>query len=363
MEPNNGVSQSQPVASQPTQQPVQQQQQQQPTTPQVQYQQINSQTGQPIAQPQAPQQQQQQISDDVIATRLRSDLAQRLNVPIDHLPSDYKSIMDINAGAYSLMQRQMAERQAQSLPQQQPPQVVQQQTQTSPLAEKQLPPGWQNFVQKDQTGQWQPTHPTFMAVAQDANYNESVRAARTNALNQGQLLPEQQQSIETMMQARLSEEREKMRGEMFMNQYGNELYETNPDGTRRTQLNPSSMQSEDLPSALGMEMRAAAMEIRNSGARFDSATDLANMALKIARERVKMKQAAQPPAQTQQTPQARDLQDLLNNHQRAGTTTGSNLNTAPQQFKDFRSELRSVLQNVPDGASGMDLARAIGFQL
>lgn len=359
MEPNNGVPAQQPAA------PVQQQQAppSQPTTPQVQYQNINPNTGQPVTPPPQQQTQQPQISEEALATRLRSDLAQNFNISVDQLPSDYQGLLRINAGAYALMQRQQAEQNNRSLPNNQPPPPQQPQNQppANPLAERPMAPGWQNHVQKDANGQWQPTHPHFNSIAQDANYNESIRHARSNAVTSGQLLPEHTQSIEQIVQQRMAAERESIRGEMFINQHAAELYQMNEDGTRRTQINPQTMQPEDMATPLGVEMRAAAAELRGSGATFNSPVDLATMAMKIAKERVKARQQMTPPAQVPPNPQHKDLQDLLNSHQRSGTTSTGTVNTAPQQFKDFRSELRSVLQNIPDGASGMELAKAIGF--
>ena len=370
MEPNNGVQQqSQPAPQQqqmnpaPQQQtpPQQQQQFQQPATPQVQYQPIDPRTGQiipPQQQQQAPQQ--PQISEEVLANRLRSDLATTFNLPASELPTDYQSLLRINAGAFKIMQQQQQQQAQQSMPK--PPEVVQQRVQADPLAEKQLPPGWQNLVQKDASGQWQPTSPHFMQIAQDANYNEMVRESRKNALSSGQLLPEHQQSIEQIVSQRLAVEREQLRGEMFLKEYRKDLYETNPDGTIKTSIDPMTMQQVEVRTPLGMEMRAAAEELKKSGARFDSAVDLANMALTIARERIKVKQAQQPQQMQPQQPQYnRDLQDLLNGHQRSGTSQAGTVNTAPQQFRDFRSEMRSVLQNVPDNASGMELAKALGL--
>lgn len=369
MEPN-GVQQSQqqaPVAPQQQQQqqvqPQQQQTQQfqQPTTPQVQYQPIDPRTGQ-ITQPQQTQQpQQQQISEEAIAARLRNDLAASFNLNPNDLPSSYAELLRINAGAVKIMQRQQMEQQQASLPPRQP-EVVQAQTQTSPLVEKQLPPGWQNLVQKDASGQWQPTSPHFLQIAQDANYNEAIRESRRNALTSGQLLPEHQQSVEQIVNQRLAVEREQLRGEMFINQHRADLYELNPDGTVKTQIDPMTMQPAEVRTPLGIEMRSVAEELKKYGARFDSAVDLANMALTIAKERVKLKQAQQPQNMQPQQPQYnRDLQNLLDNHQKSGAAQAGTVNTAPQQFKDFRSEMRSVLQNVPDNASSMELAKALGL--
>jgi len=372
MEPNNGVQQqSQPVpqqqqmtpAPQQQQTPQQQQQFQQPTTPQVQYQPIDPRTGQ-IVQPQQTQQQasqQSQISEEALANRLRNDLATTFNLPASELPTDYQSLLRINAGAFKIMQQQQQQQTQQSLPK--PPEVVQQRTQSDPLAEKQLPPGWQNLVRQDASGQWQPTSPHFMQIAQDANYNEMVRESRKNALSSGQFLLEHQQTIEQIVNQRLAVEREQLRGEMFLNQHRNELYETNPDGSVKMQIDPMTMQQVEARTPLGLEMRAAAEELKKYGARFDSAVDLANMALTIARERIKVKQAQQPQniQQPQQPQYNKDLQELLNGHQRSGTTQAGTVNTAPQQFRDFRSEMRSVLQNVPDNASGMELAKALGL--
>ena len=361
MEPNGVPAQGQP---QQTNQPAPQQQapqQQQPATPRVEYRQVDPSTGQIAApQNQQPAQSQPQVTDEMMASRLRADMASTFNMPADQLPGDYQSLLRMQANAVAMIQRRQAEERNASMPK--PQETVQTQTQQSPLVEKQLPPGWQNLVQKDQNGQWQPTHPHFMQIAQDANYNEGIRVQRQQAVNAGQLLPEQQKSIEQIVNERLAVEREQLRGEAFLNANRKELYELNPDGTVKQNYDPLTGNSVDVRTPLGIEMKKQAEYLKNRGARFDSAIDLANMALEMARVTLNAQKAQQPPAQVQTQPQPyNDLQDLLDGHKRSGSNGATTYNTAPNQFKDFKSEMRSALQNFPDNASGMELAKALGF--
>ena len=362
MEPNGVPAQGQ---TQQTNQPAPQQQappQQQPATPRVEYRPVDPNTGQIAApQNQQPAQSQPQVTDEMMASRLRSDMASTFNVPADQLPGDYQSLLRMQANAVAMIQRRQAEERNASMPKPQET-VVTTQTQQSPLVEKQLPPGWQNLVQKDQQGQWQPTHPHFMQIAQDANYNEGIRVQRQQAVNAGQLLPEQQKSIEQIVNERLAVEREQLRGEAFLNANRKELYELNPDGTVKQNYDPLTGNSVDVRTPLGIEMKKQAEYLKNRGARFDSAIDLANMALEMARVTLNAQKQQQPPTQVQNQPQPyNDLQDLLDGHKRSGSNGATTYNTAPNQFKDFKSEMRSALQNFPDNASGMELAKALGF--
>ena len=363
MEPNGVPAQGQP--QQTNQAPPQQQApppQQQPATPRVEYRPVDPNTGQ-IAAPQntQPAQSQPQVTDEMMATRLRSDMASTFNVPVDQLPGDYQSLLRMQANAVAMIQRRQAEERNASMPKPQET-VAQAQTQQSPLAEKQLPPGWQNMVSRDQNGQWQPNSPYHMEIAKDANYNESVRQRRQEAVNAGQLLPEQQKSIEQMVNERMAVEREQLRGEAFLNANRKELYELNPDGSVKQNYDPLTGNSVDVRTPLGIEMKKQAEYLKNRGARFDSAIDLANMALEMARVTLNAQKAQQPPAQVQTQPQPyNDLQDLLDGHKRSGSNGATTYNTTPNQFKDFKSEMRSALQNFPDNASGMELAKALGF--
>jgi hypothetical protein len=297
----------------------------------------------------------------MMASRLRSDMAASFNIPAEQLPNNYQELLRIQAGAIAAVRNRQAEERNASMPKPQET-VAQTQTQQSPLAEKQLPPGWQNLVQKDQQGQWQPTHPHFMQIAQDANYNEGIRVQRQQAVNAGQLLPEQQKSIEQIVNERLAVEREQLRGEAFLNANRKELYELNPDGTVKQNYDPLTGNSVDVRTPLGIEMKKQAEYLKNRGARFDSAIDLANMALEMARVTLNAQKQQQPPTQVQNQPQPyNDLQDLLDGHKRSGSNGATTYNTAPNQFKDFKSEMRSALQNFPDNSSGMELAKALGF--
>jgi len=363
MEPNGVPAQGQ---LQQTNQPAPQQQappqQQQPATPRVEYRPVDPATGQ-IATPQnqQPAQSQPQITDEMMATRLRSDMAASFNIPAEQLPNNYQELLRIQAGAIAAVRNRQAEERNASMPKPQET-VAQTQTQQSPLSEKQLPPGWQNLVQKDQNGQWQPTHPHFMQIAQDANYNEGIRVQRQQAVNAGQLLPEQQKTIEQIVNERLAVEREQLRGEAFLNANRKELYELNHDGSVKQNYDPLTGNSVDVRTPLGIEMKKQAEYLKNRGARFDSAIDLANMALEMARVTLNAQKAQQPPTQVQNQPQPyNDLQDLLDGHKRSGSNGATTYNTAPNQFKDFKSEMRSALQNFPDNASGMELAKALGF--
>jgi len=363
MEPNGVPAQGQP---QQTNQPAPQQQapppHQQPATPRVEYRPVDPNTGQ-IATPQnqQPAQSQPQITDEMMATRLRSDMAASFNIPAEQLPNNYQELLRIQAGAIAAVRNRQAEERNASMPKPQET-VAQTQTQQSPLAEKQLPPGWQNMVSRDQNGQWQPNSPYHMEIAKDANYNESVRQRRQEAVNAGQLLPEQQKSIEQMVNERMAVEREQLRGEAFLNANRKELYELNPDGSVKQNYDPLTGNSVDVRTPLGIEMKKQAEYLKNRGARFDSAIDLANMALEMARVTLNAQKQQQPPTQVQNQPQPyNDLQDLLDGHKRSGSNGATTYNTAPNQFKDFKSEMRSALQNFPDNASGMELAKALGF--
>ena len=341
---------------------------QQPLTPQIQYAQIDSRTGTPIQQRQAAPQT-QAVDQNVIAAQLRNDLAASFNLPPESLPTDYSQLLRITAGAYAIMNRQKEQQNQYQQPIQQPAQTqvptTQQTPANNPLQEIPMQPGWQSLVTKDQqSGQWVPLHPNFQHVAQAANYNDGVSAARIGALKQGQLLPEQQKAIDDMMQERLQQEREVMRGQLFMEQHEKELYQTNPDGSRVKRINPVNMQYEDVPSELGIEMRAAADELRKSGALYTSGVDLANTALKWAKERLKVRQQMQQGQQQQQQQvpaQNKDLQDLLNTHKQVGTNAVANYNTTQAPYPDLRSSLRADLQNVPDNADFMTFAKTLGM--
>jgi len=363
MEPNGVPAQGQ--LQQTNQAPPQQQvppPHQQPATPRVEYRPVDPNTGQiTTPQNQQPAQSQPQITDEMMATRLRSDMAASFNIPAEQLPNNYQELLRIQAGAIAAVRNRQAEERNASMPKPQET-VAQTQTQQSPLAEKQLPPGWQNMVSRDQNGQWQPNSPYHMEIAKDANYNESVRQRRQEAVNAGQLLPEQQKSIEQMVNERMAVEREQLRGEAFLNANRKELYELNPDGSVKQNYDPLTGNSVDVRTPLGIEMKKQAEYLKNRGARFDSAIDLANMALEMARVTLNAQKAQQPPAQVQNQPQPyNDLQDLLDGHKRSGSNGATTYNTAPNQFKDFKSEMRSALQNFPDNASGMELAKALGF--
>jgi len=363
MEPNGVPAQGQP--QQTNQAPPQQQvppPHQQPATPRVEYRPVDQNTGQiTTPQNQQPAQSQPQITDEMMATRLRSDMAASFNIPAEQLPNNYQELLRIQAGAIAAVRNRQAEERNASMPKPQET-VAQTQTQQSPLAEKQLPPGWQNMVSRDQNGQWQPNSPYHMEIAKDANYNESVRQRRQEAVNAGQLLPEQQKSIEQMVNERMAVEREQLRGEAFLNANRKELYELNPDGSVKQNYDPLTGNSVDVRTPLGIEMKKQAEYLKNRGARFDSAIDLANMALEMARVTLNAQKQQQPPTQVQNQPQPyNDLQDLLDGHKRSGSNGATTYNTAPNQFKDFKSEMRSALQNFPDNSSGMELAKALGF--
>lgn len=220
------------------------------------------------------------------------------------------------------------------------------------------------MVSKDQNGVWQPNHPNFASVAADANYNEGVTAARSVAVNQGQLLPEHKQSVQEMVSAQLAQERELMRTQMFFEANEQKLFVMNPDGTRKMEVQGDG-KLYPVRSEIGLAAAEVAQELLQSGARFDSQHDLAKYALKIAEGRVKMKQdqqvvnnGGQPPGQAQ--PMNHDLAALFNSHKQSGNAGGGNINTLPaQQTNDLRTNLRNILKPAGEGLNGMDYANFI----
>lgn len=361
MEPNGSVGQGQPAA-QPVQ-PVPQQtnqgyqpQAQQPATqptPGYQVAHINPQTGQPYtpAQPAAPAQPQTQAD---AFTQFRQQVATSLGVSVNDIPSDPAGLNKIVVGGYSAAQR-LRQMEQQNLQPQPPASPVA--PQPGPLEPKPMAPGWDRMVQRNAQGVFEPLHPSYASIAQDANYNEGVYAQRAVALNQGQMLPEQQKTVQEIVQQTLAKEREELRASMFMEANEKKLFALNPDGSRQTQLDINTGRQVPVPSELGIEMQQAAREIVESGAQFNSQHDLAKYALKIAEGRLQQKQAQQqqvaPPSQAQ--PMNNDLATLLNNHRQAGNTGVSNVNTLPQaRSQDPRADFRALLQSVPDGLNGVD---------
>lgn len=351
---NNGQQQSQqaPAQNQP-------QQTQQPSTPQFNILPVNPQTGR-VEQPQQTQQPSQQQAQSDQFSAFRQSVATSLGVSLNDVPSDPAALTQIVHGGWQAAQK-LRQMEQQGTQPQQPAQTQQQAP--NPLQPKQMAPGWERMVVKNQqTGVFEPVHPNFQSVAADANYNEGVYIQRNNALNQGQMLPEQQQSVKEIVAQQLAKEREELRASMFMEANESKLYELNPDGSRRQQVNAQG-QLEPVASELGIEMRNAAQEIVSSGAQFQSQHDLAKYALKIAEGRLKIKQAqAQqnngtgngPPSQAQ--PQYNDLAGLLRNHTQSGNQGGGNMNTVPQQRSvgDLRTEYRSTLAQLPDNLNGVD---------
>lgn len=372
----NGVGQTQQNQSQPQnngQQQTQQapaqnqpQQTQQPSTPQFNILPVNPQTGR-VEQPQQTQQPSQQQSQADQFSAFRQSVAASLGVSLNDVPSDPAALTQIVSGGWQAAQklRQMEQQGTQ----QQPPAQTQQQA-PNPLQPKQMASGWERLVAKNAQGVYEPIHPNFQSVAADANYNEGVYIQRNNALNQGQMLPEQQQSVKEIVAQQLAKEREELRASMFMEANESKLYELNPDGSRRQQVNAQG-QLEPVPSELGIEMRNAAQEIQQSGAQFQSQHDLAKYALKIAEGRLKIKQAqAQqsngtagngPPSQAQ--PQYNDLAGLLRNHTQSGNQGGGNMNTVQQPHqmggRDARADWRSTLAQMPDNLNGWDYLNTV----
>lgn len=359
MEPNNGVGVGQPVAQQPSQpqaQPQQVQQQQSAAgTPRVDY--VPLQNGLPVQQP-AQSQQQPATAFDINA--FRQTIATGLGIQdINQVPTDPAQLARIVQGGYAAAQR-LQQLQAQMNGQQQPAPAQTQQPQQpqNPLQLAQMPAGWETLVTKDDKGMYQPNHPAFANVAAMANQNAAAQVMRSTAVAQGQLLPEAQQTIESLVQQRMQAERDAMAEEMFMEANANRLFQTGEDGSRIRQVDPVTMQAIDVPSELGIEMRQAAQELVQSGARFERRSDLAKFALKIAEGRVKMKeqQKAQvnggPPSQVAQN---HDLSTLLTNHQRSGAGHVANsASLQPAISGDIRSDLRTMLSNAPSNANGVD---------
>lgn len=351
----------QQTGGQPQQQQTQATQQaQQPSTPQFNVVPINPQTGRPDQPQQQQAQQQPQTQADQFAA-FRQQVATSLGVQLNDVPSDPAALSQIVAGGWNAAQKLRAMEQGQQSQQQVQQPAAQQQA--NPLQPKQMAPGWERMVTKNQqTGMYEPVHPNFQSVAADANYNEGVYIQRHNALNQGQMLPEQQQSVKEMVAAELAREREELKATMFMEANESKLYELNPDGSRKQQVGMSG-QLEPVHSELGIEMRQVAQDIINSGAQFKSQHDLAKYALKIAEKQLKIKQAQQkaddaggngPPSQAQ--PQYNGLADLLQSHKQTGNQGGANINTLPQQrpVGDLRTDYRSALANMPDNLNGVD---------
>jgi hypothetical protein len=225
--------------------------------------------------------------------------------------------------------------------------------------------GWDRMVQKNAQGVYEPLHPNFASVASDANYNEGVFAQRNLALNHGQMLPEQTATVKELVQQQLAAEREELKANMFMEANEQKLYAFNQDGTKQTQIDPQTMKAVPVPSELGLEMRQAAQEILDSGAKYGSQHELAKYALKVAEGRLKLKQAQAsqngngPPSQAR--PEYNGLADLLQSHKNTGNQGGGNLNTLPQpaRYLDGRADYRSALANMPDNLNGVDYLNSI----
>lgn len=277
-----------------------------------------------------------------------------MGVQINEVPSDPAQLAKVVHGGYAAAQR-LQQLQAS----QQPPAPAQpvQPAQVNPLQPKPMAPGWDRMVQKNAQGVYEPVHPNFANVAQDANYNEGVFAQRSVALNQGQMLPEQQQTVQQIVQQTLAKEREELKASMFMEANEQKLFAFNPDGSRQTQIDMQTGKSVPVASELGVEMQNAAREIVESGAQFNSQHDLAKYALKIAEGRLKQKQAQNqpqggPPSHVKEP--VNDLANLFQAHRQVGNTAGSNLNTLPQRSDDPRADFRTMMQSVPDGLNGVD---------
>lgn len=363
MEPTNGVGQQQtqvaPPAQQQQVQPQQTQGQQQAGTPRVDY--VQLQNGLPV-QGQVPAQQQQQPAADPM-TAFRQSVAAGLGITdLNQIPTDPAQLAKIVQGGYAASQR-LAQLQSQQSGQQPPVQPQQNQQPQNPLQLAPMPGGWENLVTKDDKGMYQPNHPAFSNIAELANRNTAAQVMRSTAVAQGQLMPETQQSIEQMIQQRMQAERDSYAEEAFMDAHSSRLFQTNDDGSRVRQVDPVTMQLNDVPSELGIEMRQAAQELVASGAKFDRRSDLAKFALKIAESRVKMKeqQKAQanggPPSQVAQN---HDLSTLLTNHQRSGAGHVANsASLQPAISGDIKSDLRILLQNAPHNANGVDYSNIL----
>lgn len=366
MEPN-GVQAGQQQGSQapaqnngqpPAQQPAQNQA---PSTPQFNILPVNQQTGR-VDSPPAQATQQQTQADQFNA--FRAAVAASIGVQVNEVPSDPGELSKVVAGGYAAAQRLRAWEQQQGQPK---PQVQQDQA-ANPLQPKAMAPGWDRMVQKNAQGVYEPLHPNFASVAADANYNEGVFAQRNLALNQGQMLPEQTATVKELVQQQLAAEREELKANMFMEANESKLYAMNSDGSPVMQVDPVTMKSVRVPSELGVEMRQAAQEILDSGAKYGSQHELAKYALKVAEGRIKMKQAQQgnsngttgngPPSQVNQ--QYNGLADLLQSHKNTGNTGGGNLNTLPPPRPfEARADYRAALANMPDNLNGVDYLNSL----
>lgn len=349
MEPQNGVPQSQPVAPAVPTQPAA------PATPQVPYAQVGP-TGQPVAAPAAPAQTQQQVNE---LAQLRQGIAQDLQIDVSQVPSDMASLRKIVVGGYAAANRlqQMGTVQQPPAPTQPTPAATQP---SNPMQLHSMPPGWETLVERAQDGSFTPKHPSFAEVARMANHNAGAAVLRQNASNNGQLLPEQQQSVEQIVQERMAQQRQQWEEDSFFEQNGSTLFKTDANGNYMQEIDPATMQPQKALTDVGMEMKQVAAELLQKRIKFDSRADFAKYTLQIAQERIKNRQQVQP-AQTQQTQQTNDLASLLAGHQQSGAARVANSQNAPIQYADMRSELRSGLQNAPVNANGVDFARMLGL--
>lgn len=353
MEPQNGVPQSQPAAPVTTQPAA-------PATPQVQYQQVTP-AGQPIQQQQAaPAPTQQQTASEL--AQFRQQVAQGLGVDVNQVPNDIPSLTKIVIGGYAASQRlqQMGTVTQPAAPTQ--PATAAAAQQPTLMQMHQMPPNWQQLVTQQQDGTYVPNHPSLAAVAQMANHNAGAALVRARASESGQLLPEQQQTVEQIVQERLNQQREQWAEESFFEQHGNTLFKTDANGNYVQEIDPVTMQPQKALTEVGQEMKTVAAELMQKRIKFDSRADFAKFTLQIAQDRIKNRQQQTQAAQTQSpTQQNNDLASLLAGHQQSGSARVTNSQTTPIQYADMRTELRSGLQNAPPNANGVDFARMLGL--
>lgn len=364
----NGVNQSQ-------QQPVQQTQQQPVQQPVAQPTQIGGTQFQPVNPGQQqiqPQQPVQQTQAQPSFNDLRQEIANSLGYSIDQVPNDPRLVAQYvkgGLGAIAELQRMKQQSVAPTQPQQTQAQPNQQ------FQTVQMPPGWQQVVTFDQQSQtYQPTHPFYDNIARAANQNYAAERMKGAAVQSGQLLPEHEQKIDSIVEQRLNERLEAQRQQDFINQHGNELFQHDQNGNRVMQFNPQTGKQEPVMSEFGLAFNAAADELVQSGARFDSQHRLAQLAFKMTKDRMKATQPqttngvvnGRPPSQVVN----QDLATLFQQHNTNNTQRTPNVNGSSNQYtgdpkQDFRTEAlnRFAAAGLGPQATGLDYARALGMNV
>jgi hypothetical protein len=313
----------------------------------------------------APQQTQQQ-ADGLLA--VRQQIAQATGYSLDQVPNDPQTISKIVLGGLGAQRELERMRGQQPAPQQTPAPASPQQQ----LQQVAMPPGWEQMVTFDAEAQaYKPTHQAFGSVAQMANQNYAASRMRQNVVQSGNLLPEHEQKIQSLVEQQVNARLEKQRQDDFIASHGPELFE-HENGQKKTQWNPMTGKQEPVMSQFGQAFNEAADELLASGAQFASQHQLAQLAYKIAKDRTKANQPVQQPQQgfQQQVPQHGnpDLEALFSSHRQAATQrmTGVNGNPHPTTGNptlDLRAQLRNALSAAPEVGNGTDFARQLGWNI